>query len=115
MPGHPPPKIGTLFVPFVVRVALVCGGITGFLALFLFIGRKLELDRRQAHDLEIRTALRAAQLVTAVDIKVIDVHFGIAFRTGSHDKKGPDYSQKTAGPAIYSRLDTPSGIIEHFR
>ena len=54
----------------------------------VFIGREIEFDGRETSHLEARAAFRAAQLIALVDVELVDLDFGIAFRAGGHGLLG---------------------------
>src|SRR5262245_42480915 len=70
-----------LFLEFVVEFVVVVVGL--FFVLVVFRS-KVEFDRRQTRDLEVRAALGTADLVAFVDVKLVDFDFGVALGTGGH-------------------------------
>jgi hypothetical protein len=51
----------------------------------------IQLDRRDAYHLEIGAALGATDQIPFVDIVLVDLDFGVTFRTGRHmpSSEGP--------------------------
>ena len=66
--------------------------------MFRYVGRKIERNGCKAGDHEVGSACRAAQLVAAVDIELVDIDPVIARRTIGHDRYSPDYSDSGGTP-----------------
>jgi hypothetical protein len=52
------------------------------------VGRNVELDRRDAGDFEVGSALGAAQLIALVDVEFVDFDLRFAFRARGHKLLG---------------------------
>src|SRR5262245_38878463 len=70
-----------LVVEIIVRLFFVALFVV---VLVIVLGSKIELDRRQARHFKVRAALGTTDLVAFVDVKLIDLDFGIALGAGSH-------------------------------
>src|SRR6185369_3632676 len=64
------------FVVEIVVVSLVVVVLFVVLVVLVVLRGKVELDRRQARDLEIRSTLGAADLIAFVDVELVDFDFG---------------------------------------
>src|SRR5207247_3915107 len=91
--------------------------------LLVVFRREIELDGRKAGHLEIRAAFGAAQLVALVDVELVDLDFGVAFRAGGHSLLGTCTRrvglaiQRVAcqNPAGGHRYDKPSDYSDILR
>ena len=78
----------SLFDPWRHRLALLTSAST---LVLIFIGGKVQFDRRNADHLEIGAALGATNQIPFVDIVLVDLDLGVTFRTGRHmpSSQGP--------------------------
>ncbi|MDR1990093.1 MAG: hypothetical protein LBQ09_07670, partial [Acidobacteriaceae bacterium] len=74
----------------------------------IVVERDVEFDRREAGDFEVRAAFGTAQLITLIDIELVDFNLGIALGTGSHTLLG-DRRREPCGRS--SKSDVPQARV----